>query len=825
MRDALHGLTTEEARRRAEASGPNVLPREASRGAWRTFLEQLTSPLVLLLLGSCVVATLVGAVVDAIAIVVIVSINAVVGFVQEHRAERAMEALRGLTARRAVVVRDGGLTTIPASEVVEGDLLALEAGDVVAADARLVEAHQLATIEAALTGESMPVDKRVEPTDEDAALAEQFNRVFLGTSIATGTGRAVVESTAGRTQMGRIANMLREHVEGPTPLQKRLAELGRVLVVACVVLVALVAAIGAMRGMAWLDLLMTSVSLAVAAVPEGLPAVVTVALAVGVRRMSRVGVLVRRLSSVETLGCATVIATDKTGTLTTGIMSLRETWGEDRHALLDTAAACCDAEIGERTSEGDPTEVAILRAAAELGIDRATIEEERPRRQVFPFDPARRRMSIRRADGLLYVKGAVEELVPRCDRGTEGAADAAEALADRGLRVLAVARGEGMDSEGEDEENLELLGLVAIADTPRREAVDAIAAAHRAGIRVVMITGDHPRTARSIAREVGLLREGDDPDTVVHARATAADKSAIVEALQKRGEIVAMTGDGVNDAPSIRAADIGVAMGRTATEVTREASEMVLTGDDLSGIVAAVREGRIIYENIRKTVVYLLGGNASELVVMLVAAAAGMPLPLLPLHLLWINLVGEPLPGLMLSVDPPVGDVLERPPRPPKEPLLRRREWARILAMAVLQAAVVLAVYAWALPRYELEQARTLAFMTLVFGVILRALASRSVSEIVWESGPFANPGLVAVVALSAGVTAALPWIPGLNTVVAVVPLSGADLGLAAALGLIPVSAVEIGKLLRRRQLLRRPSAGAATPADPKPKSGPTLDS
>jgi Ca2+-transporting ATPase len=792
---AAGGLTSAQARRLAEEHGPNDLPHRGPTPAWRVLLAQIVSPLVLLLLGSSAVAASLGHWVDASAIFTIVSINAVVGFVQEYRAERAVLALRELTARRARVLRDGRPQMITATEVVPGDVLVLEAGDIVAADARLCAASRLTAEEAALTGESMPVEKRVEAAAADAPLAERHDMVFLGTSIATGTGAAIVTAIGPRTEMGHIAGMLESAGTTVTPMQRRLAELGRILVVVCVVMVVLVAAIGAARGLGLLELLMTSVSLAVAAVPEGLPAVVTVALAVGVRRMARHGVLVRRLSAVETLGSATVICTDKTGTLTTGVMTVRALLG-DRHEVLRAAAACCDADLHGAPGAGDPTELAVLRAAAELGIERDDIETTEPRLRTEPFDPQRRMMSVLREGERLYVKGAAEEVLSRCHDAAENACDEAEAMAGNGLRVLAVATG-----HGEEERDLHFVGLVGLADAPRPEAIHAIAQARRAGVRVVMITGDHPRTARAIARDVGLARDDAEAAELVHARATAADKTEIVRKLRARGEIVAMTGDGVNDAPSIREADIGVAMGKTATEVTREASDMVLTGDDLSGIVDAIRQGRIVYTNVRKTIVYLLGGNAAELVLMLVAAAIGLPLPLLPLHLLWINLVGEPLPGLTLAIDPPASDVLDAPPRPPKESIVRPRDWMEIGAMAVLQAMVALVVFAWALQRADLDHARTLAFITLVFGVILRALAARDARRLVLEAKPLENLPLLLVVLASLAATAALTALPFTREIFQLQSLSLGELAIAGAGGLVPVTSIELSKLwLRRRE-------------------------
>jgi Ca2+-transporting ATPase len=686
---------------------------------------------------------------------------------------------------------------------VQGDVLLLEAGDIVAADARVLEAHALATNEAALTGESAPVDKRAGSAPANAPLAERSDSVFMGTAVAKGTGTAEIFATGMGTELGTIAHLLATTEETETPLQRRLALLGRTLLYLCGAIVAVVAGVGLLRGAAWLEVLMSSVSLAVAAVPEGLPATVTIALAVGVQRMAARHALIRKLPAVETLGSATVICTDKTGTLTTGVMTVRELWGADHVKLLDAGSACCDAELGaeERAVIGDPTELAILTAGLQQGIHKKEIEIARPRREVHPFDTDRKRMSILRADGILYVKGALDLLLPLCTAGTEGASAANSEMAVRGLRVLGVALG-----AGREEKDLRLVGLIALADPPRPEAVAAVAEARAAGILTVMITGDHPDTARAIARELGILRPGDDPDEVVHARATPADKLRIVRGWKTRGAVVAMTGDGVNDAPALKEAHIGVAMGKTGTEVTREASDMILSDDNFATIVAAIKEGRGIFDNIRKTLVYLLAGNFGELLVMLVAAIAGLPLPLLPLHLLWINLVTDGFPGLALVTDPPDPDVLRRPPRPPSEPILGRPEWIVVAWTGVVQAAVTLGVFVWALRTRDLGEARNLAFTTLVFGELFRAFAARSTTRLFWEVGAFTNLPLFGVVTVSALAQLSLHRIPPLERLFQLRELPLSEVVLTLLLGLIPFTALELTKLARR--WLRRGGSG-----------------
>jgi Ca2+-transporting ATPase len=799
------GLTAAEARAVLAEVGRNEIHRAAATSGWRLLVRQFASPLIWLLFLACAMALVLGEVVDAVAIAAVVTINGAVGFLQERRADTALAALRSLTAPRAQVLRDGRRTEVPAAEVVPGDALVLEAGEVVAADARLVEAHALATNEAPLTGESAPSSKRLEPTGDGAPLAERHDRVFMGTSVVRGSGLATVVSTGMKSELGRIAHLLATAEETETPLQRRLARVSRMLLQLCLGVVAVTAAIGLLRGLAPLTVVLSAVSLAVAAVPEGLPAIVTIALAIGVQRMAARHVLVRRLPAVETLGSATVICTDKTGTLTTGVMAVRELWGPDHGAVLRTAAACCDAELGldERGGSGDPTEVALLMAAAARGIRRATIEAASPRRHVSPFDPERKRMSIFRADGVLYLKGAPEAVLPICSSAPSGADQAGPEMAARGLRVLAVAVG-----PGPEEEALSLVGLVGIADPPRNEAIEAVRSARQAGIQVVMITGDHPATARAIAEELGLVRAGDDAAELVHPRATPEDKLLIVRRWKEKGAVVAMTGDGVNDAPALREAHIGIAMGRTGTEVTREASDIVLSDDNFASIVAAIREGRGIFENIRKTLAYLLIGNGAELLVMLGSSVAGLPLPLLPLHLLWINLVTDGLPALALVMDPSDPDIMSRPPRRPDEPMLGRREWGQIALVGTLEAAVVLGVFRWALGRGELDEARYLAFSTLVFSELFRAFAARSARRVLWEIGPLSNLRLVAVVVLSASIQLVIPYLPVTERLFRIRALGIEELAVAVGVGLVPVTLMELAKLARR--LVRRARGATA---------------
>jgi len=789
------GLSDAVAAERLVRDGPNELERKAPPSVLRLLARQFQSPVVGLLLVASVVSALVGELVDGLAIAVVLILNAVVGFLQEHRAEAAVQALRNLTARRARVVRSGAARVIPGSELVVGDLLLLEAGDVIAADARLLEANQLAVNQASLSGESEPVAKRAQPLPAEVPLLEQADRVFMGSSITRGTGLARVVAIGMATELGRIAHLVESAERSSTPLEERLARVTRGLIYVCLGIVALVAALGLLRRVPAFEVLLSAVSLAVAAIPEGLPALVTVALSLGVRRMAARQVLVRRMSAVETLGCTTVICTDKTGTLTAGEMSVRELWGADEQALLDAAAACCDAELGTqgRPAVGDPTEIALLGAAAQRGIQRSEIERERPRLSVEPFDAETKRMRIERADGIAYVKGAVEVVLLLCPEHDRQALPKAAEMAARGLRVLAIANGPAQTPL-----RLSLRGLCGIADPPRAEVPAAVAAARNAGIQVVMITGDHPTTAHAIARELGIVAPGESPEGRVHARTTPEQKLAIVRGWKSRGAIVAMTGDGVNDAPALREAHIGIAMGRTGTEVTREAADVVVSDDNFASIVAAVEEGRGIFESIRKSLVYLLSTNAAELLVMLVAALVGLPLPLLPVQLLWVNLVTDALPALALAMDRPPGDVLRHPPRDPREPILGRAEWWTVGAVGTLLAAATLAAFFWFERAAGPMSGRSAAFSTLVFGQLGLALAARDARRTYLQTAPLGNAGLLAVVCASFALQLALYRFESSRRVFQLDALGPAELALLVGLALVPVSVVELGKLVRQ---------------------------
>lgn len=799
------GLSTTQARDIFNSAGPNEIQQEQKKPAWVFFLDQFKSPLVLILLLACVLSMLLGQWPEAIAITGIVLINAGIGFLQEYRAENAILALQKMTAPKARVLRDGYQTMIPARDVVPGDILVLEAGDIISADGVILESAHLKINEAVLTGESFPVEKSAaqKPVEkiEESASAEMSTdsvRVYMGTAVATGTATTRVIATGMSTQLGKIAHLITTAQTSPTPLQQQLTHLGRMLLVLCLTVVCVVAALGLAQGRTWLDLIVFSISLAVAVVPEGMPAIVTVALALGIQRMALRNALIRKLPSVETLGSVTVICTDKTGTLTTGNMRVRELWGADHSAVLYAAASCCDAQLSEDgvTGAGDPTEVAILIAAKERGILKEDIEIQNPRVETQPFDPDKKRMSILRQDRVRYVKGALEVLIPLCTedpKSVEAVERANEDMTSRGLRVLAVVTG-----SSDSERPLRLQGLVGIADPPRTEAAEAIKEARAAGVVPIMITGDHPITAASISRELGLVLEGEALDGRVHARSTPEDKLNLVREWKAKDAIVAMTGDGVNDAPALREAHIGIAMGKTGTEVTRQSADLILADDNFATIIAAVKEGRGVYQNIRKAIIYLLTGNFAELAVVFAASAFGLPVPLTAAHLLWINLVTDALPGLALIADPVSSDVMRRPPRPVKEKILGKREWNTVMGVGVIEAAVVMCLFIIDVDGGSLDHARSLAFTTLVLTQIFRSVGARSEDKLFFEVGVCSNLWLIGVIVLSIFLQLILHYIPLTQDMFALTPLSMQDLVLVFGCGLVPVTVIELVKLIRR---------------------------
>jgi Ca2+-transporting ATPase len=870
------GLSAQEAAQRLAADGPNKLKEGQRISPLQIFLGQFRSLIIWILIAAGVISGVLGEVVDAIVILAIVVLNAVIGFYQEFNAEKSSAALKKMTAPRATVRRDGQVTSIPASGIVIGDILALEAGDLVAADARLLEAASLKCIESTLTGESEAVTKQPATLEQgDVPLGDRENMVFMGTSVAAGTGQAVVVATAMKTELGRIAGLIEEAgAEDGTPLQQKLTAFGRILVWATLGIVVLLFGLGLLRGMPPFELFLTSVSLAVAAVPEGLPAVVTVALALGVLRMSRRRALVRKLPAVETLGSTTVICTDKTGTLTVGEMTVRalyvaghnyeitgegyEPEGEVRfegkkaeayHAapLLELATVllgCNNAHLvqegGTWKTVGDPTEGALLAAGTKAGGDRKRIETDLPKQHEIPFDSDRKRSTVIRKipHGKLraFINGAPDMLLERCtnlyastgvrsitDEDRQNIVEQYTAMTQQALRVLGSAYRDLDNAFPADltadavETDLVFVGLTGMYDPPRPEAKDAIAKCRIAGIRVVVITGDHPNTAMAIAREIGLASDDDKviagveldkmsdeelrrraPEVAVYARVTAEHKLRIIRALKANEAVVAMTGDGVNDAPAIKGADIGIAMGKAGTEVTKQAADMIITDDNFATIVAAVEEGRGIYDNIRKTLQYLLAGNTGELLLMTVCVIIGLPTPLFPIHLLWINLVTDGLPALCLATDPIDPDVMKRHPRLPSERITNPRFLRTMALTGFLTAGIAFAVYFYVLKTGTTETARTSAFAVLVFAELLRSFGARSETKPVWRISLFTNVNLVIVVAISFGLQVWSQHNATLGRFLKTSFMPFADCFLLLAAGAIPFSVLELVKVVRR---------------------------
>jgi Ca2+-transporting ATPase len=886
--DAESGLTDEEAARRLAESGPNELAERGVRSPASILLDQFASVMVGVLLAAAGVSVVIGEVRDAGVILAIVVLNALLGFRQEYRAEKAMAALKKLAVPTVRAIRGGRVVEISAGLLVPGDVFFLEAGNRVPADGRLLDAFGLKIQEAALTGESVAADKGIRALPvEDPPPGDRTNMVFMGTLAVSGRGRAVATATGMKTALGAIAGMLEAVGREPTPLQRRLAGLGRTLALAALALVGVIFLLGLARGEGVRLMFFTAVGMAVAAVPEGLAAVVTVALALGAQRMLKRRALVRRLPSVEALGSVTVICADKTGTLTENRMSvvLLEAEGVrldlspggeappgvpgvapdavPAFALLLAGGALCNDAVspapaaGPGGFAGDPTETALAAAAARFGLDKGVLDVAFPRVAEIPFDSDRRRMSTvhelpspghrlpkglcglpRAARGspgarhVVFAKGAVDGLLEACSAvlahgvpepldadGRRRIGEANERMAREGMRVLGLAfRTIDMPRPERDDERLEtgltFLGLAGMIDPPRPEAAPAVRACREAGIRPVMITGDHPLTALSVARalgipggavlsgnEIGVLDDAALAEAVeqvsVFARVAPDHKLRIVTALQKRGHIVAMTGDGVNDAPALKKADIGVAMGMAGTDVAREAADMILRDDNFATIVAAVAEGRVVYDNIRKFLRYILMSNAGEIFVMLAAPFLGMPLPLLPLQILWINLVTDGLPALALGVEPAERDVMRRPPRPPSGRILSGDMASDILAGGFLMGLVSLAVgyFYW---RAGEETWRTMVFTTVTLSQMGNVMAVRSERDSLFRVGPFANRPLLAAVALTVALQMALVYLPGPGSIFMTVPLSGRDLALSLVLSGIVFWGMELRKWIGR---------------------------
>jgi Ca2+-transporting ATPase len=905
--DLEQGLDTDEARRRLSEAGFNELAERPRPGLWRMLLDQFSNFLVLILIAAAFISLALGEMEEAAAILAIVILNALLGVIQERRAEEALAALKKMAAPEAEVLRDSRRTAIPARELVPGDVVFLEAGNYVPADLRLVESANLRADEASLTGESVPVEKRAqEVLATDTSLGDRVNCAFMGTTITYGRGAGMVTATGMRTQIGLIAEMIQSYEAEPTPLQRRLDQLGRWLGWGALAICGLIFLVALVRdtnlgllfrqgGEAYIDeyaqmvvdLFLTAVSLAIAAVPEGLPAVVTVCLALGMREMVQRHALIRRLPAVETLGSATAICSDKTGTLTQNEMmvvrlyvaNLRldvsgegyepvgefDNYGDpvdpqdypEMVALLTGGLLCSDARLEEEGDGyrmvGDPTEGALVVAAAKAGLWRREVEARHPRVAEIPFDSDRKRMSTIHdlngrgpvgAEGegaagyVVYVKGAPDVILPRCHSILEGGhgvplnparrqhiENVNRDLGGEALRVLAVAfrmvdePPEDLDAE-ELEQDLTLIGLEAMIDPARPEVRPAVEKARHAGIRTIMVTGDYPNTARAIADVVGLLRpqgrvvagvelnEMSDEtlvkeieDVDVFARVNPQHKVRIVEALKARDHVVAMTGDGVNDAPALKRADIGVAMGITGTDVSKEVADMVLTDDNYASIVSAIEQGRIIYSNIRKFVYYLLSCNMAEILVIFLAALAGQPSLLTPIQLLWLNLLTDGAPALALGLERGDPDIMDRPPRPPKEPVINRRMARGIVVQTIAITAAVLAAYVLGLNwgNGGLGLARTMTFVTLSASELVRAYTARSERYPLLRLGIFSNAYMQYAVGASLLLLLAVVYLPFLQPIFDTMPLSLREWGAITPLLFVPAVVAEIYKWLEHR--------------------------
>jgi len=870
--DPEQGLLADQVSQRALTYGPNRLPSADQRNVWSLLLAQFSDFMILILIAAAVISGVVGEWIDTLVIVVIVLLNAAIGLVQSWRADQALAALQSLSEAQATVLRSGQVQQVSAQVLVPGDIVLLEAGNQVPADLRLLKSAQLKVDESALTGESVTVDKHTRVLEGSSlALGDRLNMAFKGTTATHGRGRGLVVATGLDTELGKVAGLLKQDNQRSTPLQLRLAAFGKRVSLAVLGICVVIFAVGVLRGETPLLMALTAISLAVAAIPEALPAVVTILLALGARKMVAVNALIRRLPSVETLGSVTTICSDKTGTLTQNRMQAQclvvdaaeacASWMPGNSAasaahveLLRAATLCNDASPAPDGSWlGDPTEIALTEVAAQAGLNKTDLDKGWPRLSELPFDAERKRMSTFHPDTggvLVYTKGAPESVIPRCSTqwsaspGDQAAAlnpsvwlARADALAARGLRVLALARRNfellTPDAATPDavERDLSLIGLIGLMDPPRAEAAQAVRECMAAGITPVMITGDHPATARAIALRIGMVTQADAPvltgvvlrtlddaalqiqvrQVRIYARVDPAQKIRIVQALQAQGEFVAMTGDGVNDAPALKQADIGIAMGLGGTDVARKAASLVLLDDNFATIVRAVREGRRIYDNIRKFVRYAMTGNSGEIWTIFLAPLLLLPIPLLPIHILWVNLVTDGLPGLALAAEPAERGIMQRPPRAPSESLFAHGMWQHILGIGLLLGSLCLGVQAWAIGTGHAHW-QTMVFTVLTLGQMAHLLAIRSESEHLWQLGLGSNRPLLGAVLLTFTLQMATIYVPWLNPIFKTQPLSLAELGLCLAASSVVWLAVEIEKAWRRARLVTQESAALDEP-------------
>ncbi len=838
--DPKQGLTNREAAARLERNGPNRLDEPPGKGMLSRLWEQFKDPMILVLLAAAVLSVLSsGDWVDAGIILLIVVVNAIISITQESGAEKALAALQQMSAPQAKVIREGTVRRLDAALVVPGDVVTLEAGDYVPADGRIIESAGLKTDESAITGESVPVEKlAVDSLPVTTAAGDRRNMLIGSTMVTAGRATMVITGTGMDTEVGRIASMLMGQEENETPLRKKMTEISKTLSFLCLGVCAVLFGVGLIQGKDLLGMLLIAVSLAVAAIPEGLPAIVTIVLALGVREMAQRHAIVKRLPAVETLGCASVICSDKTGTLTRNKMTVQEVWTAYPSAqplAWGIGCLCCDVGQGEGGAlTGDPTETAIVEGAKTAGIDKFLLDKEQPRLGEIPFDSERKLMSTlhpnRHGGVRVMVKGGPDVLLNRCaylqknqkiplnskEKGEILRKN--EQMAEKALRVIAVAyrelsaMPERLDSETV-ERDLIFVGLIGMMDPPREEARQAVTACHRAGIRPVMITGDHRATAVAVAQELGIYQPGDLAMTgaeldflpeelleeqaercSVYARVSPEHKLRIVSALQRCGRVVAMTGDGVNDAPALKAADIGCAMGITGTDVAKGAADMILTDDDFSTIVAAVEQGRGIYANIRKSIQYLLSCNIGEILTIFLATVLNFhQMPLVPVQLLWLNLVTDSLPALALGVEPIEEGVMERPPRDPSEGVFSRGmgfaiAWQGALVGLVTLAAYFLGEYILSDPGEAYQAANTMAFATLTLSQLFHAWDVRSDTTPILSLGLTSNPAMVRAFLVGLGLQLFVMFVPLFQHIFSVVPLNGAEWCTVLALSLIPAA-------------------------------------
>jgi Ca2+-transporting ATPase len=847
------GLTNAAARQRLRQYGANTIPGKRHRSPAAMLLGQFADFMILVLLAAAVISGFIGELQDTIAILVIVLLNAIIGAVQEFRAERAVAALQEMAAPAARVLRNSEVITLAAADLVPGDVVLLEAGNVVPADLRLLEITKLQADESALTGESRPVDKQVERLEQaDLPPGDCLNLAFKSSLITRGQGRGVVVATGLETEIGRIAALLHSEKGVKTPLQLRLARFGRYLALAVLAICSVVFTAGLLQGQPVLLMFLTAVSLAVAAIPEALPAVVTIALAFGARKLVGHNALVRNLPAVETLGSVTCICADKTGTLTQNRMCAEQFFAAGRWyetlpekgskpvfaRLMQGMALNNEVAMMDGRPAGEPTELALFEAAAAAGFRKDRLEQVLPRLASIPFDSHRKQMTtLHRTDAgaVAFVKGAPERVLEQSrdallDDGSarldaDGVLAEAERLANEGYRVLAFAVRELAEVPAEPdaqtlERDLTFLGLVALIDPPRPEARQAVSDCRTAGITPVMITGDHPGTAVAIARRLGIVADGEGvmtgeelaqlDDTAfariaetisVYARVSPQQKLRIVKALQANGEFVAMTGDGVNDAPALKRAGIGVAMGQKGTDVAREAADMVLMDDDFATIVKAVRGGRRIFDNIRKFIKDTMSSNSGEIWTLFLAPFLGLPVPLLPIHILWINLVTDGLPGLAFTAEPAEPGIMQRPPRPPQEHIFAHGMWQHIVWVGLFVGGISIASQAWAISR-GVEYWQTVVFTVLTVSQLFHSLAVRSESASLFRIGLFSNLPMLGAVILTVLLQLTVIYLPSFNAVFHTRPLPLFDLAICLGLSSLVLLGVEVEKFMVRRGVI-----------------------